>query len=161
MEAVYRKAQRLLTITVVIYALLVASHEGEFWPLSIYPMFSQGGHSWSRSLVRDVSDLPDSLHWQEISIDKLPGHSYPLEATGINQNDIANFISKSGTWEYARILAMRKIFGDAVQQNKLMLIKVEGALNEADKVIETYTPFLILAPDTTLFNPNLTYAGVR
>ena len=59
-----RKGMKIIGITLLIYALLVAPHEGEFWPLSIYPMFSQAGNPWSRAMVLDVTDQPDSEVWE-------------------------------------------------------------------------------------------------
>jgi hypothetical protein len=50
---------KVIGIILLIYAVLVASHEGEFWPFSIYPMFSQAGNPWTRAMVIDVTDLPD------------------------------------------------------------------------------------------------------
>lgn len=36
----------------VVYGLLVAIHLGEFWPFSIYPMFSQTGNPWTGAAER-------------------------------------------------------------------------------------------------------------
>ncbi len=157
MSDVYKKARWLLIGTFLVFAILVAPHEGEFWPFSIYPMFSQGGRTWSRAVVRDVTAVPDSLYWHEFNEDDLPGTSYPLVPAGINQNDIANFVAKSTTWNPGRVAAMRKIFGEATRDQSLMIFRVVGSLNQNRMVDVAYTPFLVMHPDTVLFNPNLTY----
>ena len=39
-----KKAGCLLVSLFMLQTLLVSTHLGEFWPFSIYPMFSRGGH---------------------------------------------------------------------------------------------------------------------
>ena len=45
--------------------VLVASHKGEFWPFSIYPMFSQAGNSWSRALLIEIEPDDTTNIWDE------------------------------------------------------------------------------------------------
>ncbi|MDZ4701437.1 MAG: hypothetical protein SH809_17120 [Rhodothermales bacterium] len=153
------RARRLLGGTIVVYALLVATHLGEFWPFSIYPMFSQGGRTWTRAIVRDVSAVPDSLLWHTVSIDDLPGEAFPINPTGVNQNDVANFVAKSSTWNADRVAALRTIFGEATQERSLLVMRVQGRLVDQDEVEVHYTPFILLAPDTTRFNLSLELAS--
>ena len=47
---------------------LLPSHEGEFWPFSIYPMFSQAGNPWTRAMVLDVTTTPDAELWEKQSL---------------------------------------------------------------------------------------------
>lgn len=155
----HTKARRLLIGTIVVYALLVATHLGEFWPFSIYPMFSQGGRTWTRAVVRDVSETPDSLLWRTTTLEDLPGAIFPINPTGINQNDIANFIAKSSTWNAERVASLRKIFGDNLASNSLLIMRVQGRLDASRQVDVSYTPFIVLAPDTTRFNPTLDIAS--
>lgn len=149
-------ARRLLGGTFLVYALLVATHLGEFWPFSIYPMFSQGGNTWTRAIVRDVSEPPEGTLWQTVyEDDDLPGEAYPLGLTDINQNDVANFVSKTRVWNADRIAALRKIFGESLDERSLLVFRVQGRLAEGRDVEVAYTPFLVLAPDSTYFNPTL------
>lgn len=149
-------ARRLLGGTFLVYALLVATHLGEFWPFSIYPMFSQGGNTWTRALIRDVSEVPGSNLWQTVfEDDDLPGDPYPLGLTDINQNDVANFVSKTRVWNADRVVALRKIFGETVDERSLLVYRVQGRLSEGREVEVTYTPFVMLAPEDTHFNPAL------
>lgn len=155
MLMLYRKSLRILAGTFVVYALLVATHLGEFWPFSIYPMFSRGGHPWVRSVVREVPAHPSDALWQpRTSPDALPGRPYPLDLAGINQNDIANFVSKSDTWDAGRVNAMRKVFGETLHDRALLIVRTEGRLDD-NTVTVAYTPFILLTPDTTVFNPSL------
>ena len=52
-----QKSVRITLISFIIYGALVATHEGEYWPFSIYPMFSKAGNPWTRAIVRDVTLL--------------------------------------------------------------------------------------------------------
>ncbi|QXD17201.1 hypothetical protein GQ464_009495 [Rhodocaloribacter litoris] len=142
--------------TLLVYALLTATHLGEFWPFSIYPMFSRGGHPWVRAVVREVPAGGEGISWQTVHTpEALPGHPFPLGETGINQNDIANFVSKSAVWDAQRIRGMRKLFRSTLDEVGLLIYRVEGRLHEPDSVAVTYTPFILLTPDSTYFNPGL------
>src|SRR5690625_1138715 len=66
------KALKILGVLFLVHAILVSTHEGEFWPFSIYPMFSQAGNPWARAMVLDVTDLEESELWVE--------HVYPLRS---------------------------------------------------------------------------------
>ncbi len=151
------KAKRLMSGTMLVFALLVATHLGEFWPFSIYPMFSQGGRTWSRAIVREVVTA-DSAMWRTVSVDDLPGTAFPMDISGANQNDLANFVSKSSTWNAARVGALRSIFGESSAGRSLLVMRAEGRLDEDRQVQVTYTPYMILSPDTTVFNPTLTFS---
>lgn len=48
--------KRIIGIVLLINILLVSTHRGEFWPFSIFPMFSQAGNPWSRGVVENVRD---------------------------------------------------------------------------------------------------------
>lgn len=153
----YRRARRLLTGTFVVYAVLVAFHLGEFWPFSIYPMFSQGGNPWTRALVRDVEHVPPALWWETATLDDLPGEAFPLNEVGVNQNDIANFVSKSTTWNERRVAGLRRVFGATLDDHAIMIYRADGRLVDPDSVAITLTPFIALTPDSVAFNPHLTY----
>lgn len=163
-----KRAGRLLVSLLLLNTLLVLTHLGEFWPqerhhelgefwpFSIYPMFSRGGHPWVRSLVREVPD--DSISWHPGSFDDLPGTAYALNDVGINQNDIANFISKSKTWDATRVAGFRSVFEGDLADKYLLILRADGSIS-GDSVSVTFTPFLLLGPDSTYFNPHLDYPG--
>ena len=172
MERFYKKVGRLLAGILLLQAVLVFLHLGhvgdvwppgnprhelgEFWPFSIYPMFSQGGRPWVRSHVREVTDASDLQLWRPRIVDELPGAPYVMDTRGIDQNDIANFISKSRSWDARRVAGIRSVFEEDLKTQTLMIYRVDGSI-EGDSVSVVFTPFLLMAPDTTFFNPTLTY----
>jgi hypothetical protein len=146
----FRRAKRATLVTLVVYVLLVATHLGEFWPFSIYPMFSRGGYPWVRTLVRDVSD-ESLISWEPSDLTEIQGDPFAMGSTGINQNDVANFVSKSGTWDEEKTLALRTLFGAHLTESSLLLYRVEGRLSDAREVGIEYEPFILLSPDSTVF----------
>jgi len=154
-----RKAVRILYTVLVIYAVLVATHLGEFWPFSIYPMFSQAGNEWSRSLVHEIEPSYDyhSEDWSPLLSDALPGQVFALDYIGLNQNDLANLISKNEDWSPRRMQSIRRFFGDNLQDKGFVVYRARGRFTEEgsrDVVIE-FTPYFYLLPDTTIMNPKL------
>jgi len=158
----YRKSIRVIGGVLVVYALLVATHLGEFWPFSIYPMFSQAGNPWSRSLVREMPpEMADAeaLSWSSTTLADVPGAPYPLVPRGINQNDVANYVSKTKTWTPERIRGLRSIFAKNRElPAPLLVLRVRGEL-AGDSVAVQATPVMLFAPDTTYLNPSLTPAA--
>lgn len=151
-----KKGIKIIGVIFVLYAVLVASHEGEFWPFSIYPMFSQAGNPWTRAMVLDVTDLPDDQIWETHSLYNRFAEPVPLKEHGIDQIDFSNFISKTENWTPERREALRYMFG----QNRLgperwMASKVRGQLVQEDSVIVEIKPFLLVTADTVRMNPTL------
>jgi len=137
--------------TFIAFALLVSTNLGEFWPFSIYPMFSQAGKPWQRAIVRDVSDVePAEIGWHAVGLDALPGEAYPVESKGINQNDVANFLSKTPSWSQKRIAAFRRLFGNDLTDRTLLAYKVRGMLQNDGSVDVTYMPWVLMMPDSTI-----------
>ena len=150
------KAIRVLLSTLLVYALLVATHEGEFWPFSIYPMFSQAGRPWSRTVVRDVDQTPDDVLWRTVAQSELPGHPVGLAAHGIAAEDIANYVSKTTSWDRDRLLGLQKIFTTSgLSDRALLVMKVEGRLTEDDSVSIRCIPYVWIRGDSVASNPNL------
>lgn len=151
------KAIRILGSVLVVYVLLVATHRGEFWPFSIYPMFSQAGNPWTRSLVRELprDTDPDTLDWSAVALQDAPGSVYPLEPRGINQNDVANYVSKTDEWTGKRIRGLRSLFAKNRElSTSLLVMKVRGELTDGEVDI-TATPVLLFNPDATHLRPGL------
>ena len=87
------KGLKIIGILFLVHALLVATHEGEFWPFSIYPMFSQAGNPWARAMVLDVSELEDSEMWEDQAYPLASDESVvSLRTLGIDQIDYSNFV---------------------------------------------------------------------
>ncbi|WP_263820788.1 hypothetical protein [Salinibacter sp.] len=153
-----KRALQIVGGVLVVYALLVATHLGEFWPFSIYPMFSQAGNPWTRAMVREMPSQtdPDTLSWDAVSLQSLPGASYPLAPKGINQNDVANYVSKTDRWTNERVQGLRSLFTKGrVLSSPLLVYRVQGTL-VADTVAVTATPVLLFEPDTTRLHPSPT-----
>lgn len=150
------KARKWLVGTFVVYALLVATNLGEFWPFSIYPMFSQAGNTWTRSVVRDVSDEDTRMiSWEPTSFSALEGEPFGVESKGINQNDVANFVSKSAVWTDRRIGALRGLFVESIHDRSLLVYRVSGSLGDDGDIRTAWQPWILMTPDTTLLNPEV------
>ena len=153
--SLYSKSIRIVGITLLIYAVLVATHLGEFWPFSIYPMFSQAGNPWTRALVREVPDHAERLSWSATSLDDLPGTPFPVMEHGINQNDVANYVTKTSEWTDQRIRGFRSIFARSHDfDNPLLVYKVRGTLS-GDSVSIEAMPVMLMERDTTRFRPSI------
>lgn len=152
-----KKGRRILAGTFLVYGLLVATHLGEFWPFSIYPMFSQAGRPWTRAVVHDVTEVQDSLSWEPHQQSELPGEVFALNRVGINQNDLANFISKNKQWTKQKVSGVRKYFKEELDDKEFVVFRVDGKLaaNNTDSTVISFTPYLYFRKDTTLLNPKL------
>ena len=151
----YRRAKRWLLISFVVYGVLVATHLGEFWPFSIYPMFSQGGNPWSRAIVRDVTAEPDSVAWDTLPLHDLPGDPFPVLAHGIDPIDLANFVSKTKTWNANRAAGLQQMFYDNTTDRRLLVLRVTGTLDDRDSVQVAFIPYALLAGEEIYLNPQL------
>lgn len=151
----YRRAVRVLIATLVAYGVLVGANEGEFWPFSIYPMFSQGGNPWSRAIVRNVA-IDDPAQWSPVTSADLPGEPYPLFVHGVDPIDLSNFVSKTERWDDARIAGLRKMFGEhELRERELLVMRVNGRINQEDSVIVEFVPYLHLGAEESLLNETL------
>ena len=156
----YKKSIKVLGITFLVYAVLVATHLGEFWPFSIYPMFSKAGNPWSRSIVRDVSDVTldqeGAVAWDVVDADHLPGEPVALTDHGVDPIDLANFVSKTEAWDADRVEGLRNMFrADALDGQQLLVFRARGAINEADSVVLRFEPYVLLYANGALVNPVL------
>ncbi len=152
----YKRSIRIIGGVFVVYALLVATHLGEFWPFSIYPMFSQAGNPWTRAVVREMPDDVERLEsWEAVPFQDLPGAAYPLVPRGINTNDVANYVSKTETWTPGRQRGLRSLFTKSQDLDQpLLVMRVRGALN-SDSVSVRATPVMLVTQDTLDLHPDL------
>lgn len=151
-----KRGMKILGIIVIVYGLLVATHEGEFWPFSIYPMFSQAGNPWTRAMVIDVTDVPDNEIWLVQSPGTKTGPPVAMRDIGVDQIDYSNFISKTQNWTDSRKDAVRRMFGpENIGSSRWMAAKVHGEMIGSDSVAITIQPFLLVTADTVLTNPHL------
>lgn len=155
--SLYERSIRIIGGVFVVYALLVATHLGEFWPFSIYPMFSQAGNPWTRAVVREMPEDMERLEsWEAVPFSDVPGADYPLAPRGINTNDVANYVSKTETWTPQRRRGLRSLFTKSVRlEQPLLVMRVRGALS-GDSVSVRATPVMLVTPDTLDLHPDLT-----
>jgi len=149
------KAIRITIATLVVYALLVVTNLGEFWPFSIYPMFSRGGHPWSRALVRDVTSETEAIPWSPVSMSDLPGRPFALVPNDIDQIDLANFVSKTERWDDRRVEALRMLFSARLNGRRLLVMRADGRIDEDDSVRVQFIPYALLSPSGVEMNPSL------
>lgn len=151
-----RRAGRLLLCTFLVYGVLVATHRGEFWPFSIYPMFSQAGNPWSRAVVRDVSEADRPPPWTPSSRRNLPGRPFALQSLRISNIDLSNFVSKTDTWTPQRVDGLRSQFSDHLADHTLLVMRVNGRMREGrDSVVVEYVPYVYLHADSSALHPKL------
>ncbi len=156
MQILQRRALRLLGAIFIIYGTLVATHKGEFWPFSIFPMFSTAGQPWVRSIVHELPpDLPDEAIWESARPEDLPGEVFALAPNGIFQNDLANYVSKTRTWTPSRLHGIRAMFdGRVTADDRLMIYSVRGELRP-DGVDVTASPLILLHGSDVRLTPRL------
>lgn len=147
------KGLKIIGILFLVHALLVATHKGEFWPFSIYPMFSQAGNPWVRAMVLDVSELDDSEMWEEQAYPLASDESVvSLRTLGIDQIDYSNFVVRTTDWTDSRQLALHSMFGAELLKNKKwMVVTVRGALTDNDTVKSTVEPLILLTEEEIWF----------
>ena len=147
---------KIIVITFLIYGVLVATHEGEFWPFSIYPMFSQAGNPWTRAMVLEVTNEPEDQIWQTYSLRDLPFDAVPVGQYGVDQIDYSNFISKTENWTPERKEALINMFGrDHIGSARWIAAKADGELVGRDSVVVRIIPFLMMSQEGVQRNPHL------
>jgi hypothetical protein len=151
-----KRSMKIIGATLLVYVLLVAPHEGEFWPLSIYPMFSQAGNPWTRAMVLDVTSKPDADLWEPQLLQNRSSDVVAVGEYGVDQIDFSNFVVKTRDWTHSRRQALKEMFGpSSISGDRWMVSKVRGELIGRDSVSIEITPFILLTADSTFINPNL------
>lgn len=152
----YRRATRVIGVVLLVYAILVATHLGEFWPFSIYPMFSRAGQPWSRAVVRDISHGPEAIAWEPVDAAALPGEPVALDDYGVDPIDLANYVSKTRIWTDARVGGLRTMFrADRLQGQRLLVMRATGELTPSDSVILRFEPYVAIDREGAVVNPTL------
>lgn len=149
------RALKWVGVITLLGCVLVATHKGEFWPFSIYPMFSQAGRPWERSLVRRVADVPEAELWQPRELETVVGRPLALKALDIPQNDVTKLVKLTKVWDGERIIVLRAMFNEPLSRGeRLLLYRVRGHVDEAGHAHTAAEPFLLMEPDgRTLFAP--------
>jgi hypothetical protein len=127
--ASYARAKRALGWVFAVVSLLLATNLGEFWPFSIYPMFSRAGRPFTRSIVREL-EPDEQVGRGPFSWNTLPGRPFALVPAGIAQNDVANIVSKTQVWTPKRAQALQRLFGEHAATRRLLVLSAHGWLSD-------------------------------
>ena len=149
------KQKNIVLATLIASIVLVATHQGEFWPFSIFPMFSQAGKPWSRGIIENVtSDTSRADLWETKPISEIENRIVPLHKYGIHEIDIANYISKTKVWDKEKLDGLRTTFKiDQYPGQIWMATRVIGHLNEDNSLVIEAIPMFLYSADTTIKNP--------
>ncbi len=150
----YRRTRCALAVVLVLYAALVGTHAGEFWPMSVFPMFSRAGQPWTRAVVREL-EATASVAWDTLQAPTaLPGQPFPLNTTTLDPVDLINFITRPEPWDARRRQTLQQLFGPELEGCRLLVLQVQGAPN-AEGVQLRYVPILVLTADSVQTHPAL------
>jgi hypothetical protein len=127
--ATCRRAAAALLAIGAAHSVLAATHGGEFWPFSIYPMFSHAGRPWLRALLLEgVSSVALDA---EYTLGALPGTPIALEPLGIPQNDLSSLVQRAARWDAAELEALRRLMGALPCERPVLLVSVRGTLGQS------------------------------
>jgi hypothetical protein len=118
-------------------------------------MFSQAGDPFSRAVVRDVSDEASPVQWDTTAIGTLPGKPFALRPNGVNNIDLANFVSKTEAWTPKRVEGLRSLFTPHLPDHELLVMRVNGRMVEGDSVVVDFVPYVYMHADSTALHPDL------
>ncbi len=156
--ALGRRARRILGVVFAVYVALVATHEGEFFPFSIYPMFSQAGKPWTRSAVYELSKTElAELDFAPRKREDMPGRPFAAGKNGINVIDLAKFISMAERFDDGAVQSLRKMAGPELADKRLVFVRVSGHLMEEQpgEVALQFQPVVAIAPEGARVHPDL------
>lgn len=129
----------------------MAAHEGEFYPFSIFPMFSQAGKPWTRVLVREADAMP--ADWSDRALGDLPGAIVPLSPLGVPQNDVSTFVGKTNRWSDTSTQTLSRFIAPATRRHAGVLVyRVVGRLEGDSASIRAY-PLAFATTDTLILTP--------
>jgi hypothetical protein len=133
-----RRTLKALGVVAACYVALIATHGGEFWPFSVYPMFASAGKPWQRALVRVMDGAPLTSA-TAYTLDALPGTALPLREHGVPQNDLSSLVQRAERWSDAEVATLGAMFGGLPCRAPLVVLRVRGSL-EAGVLRELATP---------------------
>ena len=146
-ELLARRGLAVLLGTALAHAGLVATHRGEFWPFSLYPMFSRAGRPWTRALVRRIPQDSLSRLQPSYPVAALPGEGLALDALGVPQNDLSSIVQRAeAPGADARAAALELLRELPCEAGPFVVFGVRGALT-ADAVSVSAVPVLTLTCD--------------
>lgn len=150
-----RRALRALFALTALGVVLLATHKGEFWPFSVYPMFSSAGSAWDRVLVRRVALPLPRDPWQDVGVAELPGVPVALEPLGVEQNALTELVKQTERWDTPRLEALRALLAPVAGDRPLMLFRIHGDIDETGRTTMRATPIVRLGARDASLNPAL------
>lgn len=141
--------------------ILVGFHLGEFWPFSIFPMFSKAGQPWSRAMIVEVpqSDFvsPESgFNWDPVDIDIFTLQAVSLSDKGIDKIDFSNYVGKTVEWTPEVVAGVGKMIPDRPEPNNVWLVlNVRGSMLDGNVTVYG-NPVVALTSDSVFASPLLT-----
>lgn len=144
-----RRFQRLAIGVVVANFLLIATHGGDFYPFSRFPMFSRAGRPWTVALVRSVTPEEAQQPLGAVEESALPGQPFPIHRHHINQDDLSAVIRPMKaplTPEQTAFLAQyfQSVRGNA----QLVLYRAEGKRAKQGGGVEVrFQPLAVMGPE--------------
>jgi hypothetical protein len=148
------KGVRALALLSLAGIALLASHLGEFWPYSIYPMFSVAGRPWRRAIAREVSDVPAGEIWRTRTVETLVGRAFPVAQHGIPQIDFTEYVNHSSRWDDARVTGIRALFAAPLRTRTLLIYEVRGDVDDRGKALTEAEPVVLLEPTRSELPPD-------
>lgn len=151
-----KSGMKIIGVIFLVFVVTVATHEGEFWPFSIYPMFSQAGNPWTRAMVLDVTNHENEEIWKLHSLNERTAAAISLRKLGVDQIDFSNFVSKTDQWSETRKNALFSMFGNELpEESRWMIVKVRGEFVQEDSVAVQIQPLLLMSDGEVMTNPLL------
>jgi len=144
---------RALGVLSLVGVALLATHLGEFWPYSIYPMFSVAGRPWRRAIAREVSDVPAGELWQTRTVETLAGRAFPVAEHGIPQIDFTEYVNHSPRWDAARVAGLRALFATPLRTQALLVYEVRGDVDDDGTAHTRAEPVVLLEPTRSELRP--------
>lgn len=162
-ERAATKATRALCITVLVYALLVATHQGEFWPFSIYPMFSRAKNTLHQIAVVDVrgADVAPEQLWSPAARSGLPGTPFSVKDYGVDPVDLAKYVRLTEVWNADRRQGLMDLFQNALLERDVLIFEVWGTVSESGKLDLEYQPIILLTESGSRITPHTEYSGLQ
>jgi hypothetical protein len=129
------------------YALLVGLHAGEFFPFSIFAMFSGAGRPWARATVRELKGEAAEPSCAPLLADELPGEPFPIHSLGLDQNDLSKFLLPMAKGPAPTdLVLLEKMFDVAHSPRELVIYQARGARDPDGSVQVRYRALAAIGP---------------
>lgn len=123
------RSKKAVVAVTAIYALSLASFRGEFWPFSIFPMFSRGGRPWIHAVVRECSHVAPRTTDRWLEQDDLPCAPLPIESAGFDQNDLSVLV-QNVVEGYVSGDRIASYFASSAHHNTWAVYQASGSLDQ-------------------------------